>query len=66
MIQILVALFMNFRAPKVVKWAMMHPTAANQLSVDPLKGGTKRFESEEVHAKPDMRMAIIKYSLQKD
>ena len=43
LIQILVALlFMNFRAPKVVKWATVLPTAANRLSVDPFKRGTKR------------------------
>ena len=42
LIQILVALFMNFCAPKVVKWATVLLTAANQLSVDPSKRGTKR------------------------
>ena len=30
-------LFMNFCAPKVVKWATVLPTAANQISVDPSK-----------------------------
>ena len=48
LIQILVALFINFRALKVVKWATMLPAAANLVSVDPSKYGTKRSESEEV------------------
>ena len=48
MIQILVALFINFRALKVVKWATMLPAAANLVSVDPSKYGTKRSGSEEV------------------
>ena len=48
MIQILVALFINFRALKVVKWATMLPAAANPVSVDPFKYSTKRSESEEV------------------
>ena len=48
MIQILVALFINFRALKVVKWARMLPAAANPVSVDPSKNGTKRSGSEEV------------------
>ena len=39
---------MNFRAPKVVKWATVLPMAANPVSVDPSKYGTKRKGSEEV------------------
>ena len=48
LIQILKALFINFRALKVVKWATMLPAAANPVSVDPSKYGTKRKGSEEV------------------
>ena len=48
MIQILVALFINFRALKVEKWATVLPAAANPVSVDPSKNGTKRSGSEEV------------------
>ena len=48
LIQILVALFMTFCAPKVAKWATVLPTATNWLVVDPFKRGTKRIESEEV------------------
>ena len=49
LIQILKALFINFCALKVVKWATMLPAAANPVSVDPSKYGTKRKGSEEVH-----------------
>ena len=46
--QILVALFIYFRALKVVKWAPVFPMAANQLSVDPpkillLESGDKQY-----------------------
>ena len=49
LIQILKALFINFCALKVVKWAIMLPAAANPVSVDPSKYGTKRKGSEEVY-----------------
>ena len=48
LIQILIALYINFRALKVGKWARMLPAAANPVSVDPSKNGTKRSGSEEV------------------
>ena len=48
MIQILEAVFINFCALKVVKWATMLPAAASPVSVDPSKYGTKRSGSEEV------------------
>ena len=48
LIHILKALFINFRALKVVKWATMLAAAANPVSVDPSKYGTKRKGSEEV------------------
>ena len=64
MIQILVALFINFRALKVVKWARMLPAAANPVSVDPSKNGTKRSGSEEVEVliiKSYHKLFIVKY-----
>ena len=57
LIQFLKGLSINFCALKVVKLATMLPAAANPVSVDPSKYGTKRKGSEEVHkndqAKPD-------------